>query len=76
MSTPKLENAPAPTTALSAPVVGLTTGEAASRLDQYGPNDPSPPKTRSAFVDFLRLFLNPLVLILLIAAVVPSFWVN
>jgi P-type Mg2+ transporter len=52
---------------------GLTSEEAAVRLAQYGPNDPAPPKHRSAILDFLRLFLNPLVLILLIAAISSIF---
>ncbi len=47
---------------------GLTSQAAAERLAQYGPNDPVVRKRRSAVVDFLRLFLNPLVLVLLIAA--------
>lgn len=74
MSTPKLESAPPQVPALSpAPAAGLTTGEAASRLEQFGPNDPSPPRTRSAVVEFFRLFLNPLVLILLVAAISSIF---
>lgn len=47
---------------------GLTSQEAEARLQQFGPNDPAPPKRRSAVLEFLRLFLNPLVLVLLIAA--------
>jgi len=47
---------------------GLTSETAAERLIQFGPNDPSPRKRRSAVADFLRLFSNPLVLVLLIAA--------
>ncbi|MGA2722706.1 MAG: cation-transporting P-type ATPase [Bryobacteraceae bacterium] len=49
---------------------GLTSQEAEARLKQFGPNDPAPSKHHSAVLDFLRLFLNPLVLILLIAALV------
>jgi len=52
---------------------GLTSQEAAARLDQYGPNEPAPPKRHSAVLDFLRLFLNPLVLILSIAAICSVF---
>ena len=52
---------------------GLTSQEAEARLKQFGPNDPAPPKHHSAVLDFLRLFLNPLVLILLIAALVSAF---
>lgn len=54
-------------------IKGLTYQEAAARLDQYGPNDPAPRKRRSAILEFLRLFLNPLVLILLIAAISSIF---
>jgi len=61
--------------AVSSPAVanGLTSQEAEARLGQFGPNDPAPPKHQSAVVDFLRLFLNPLVLILLIAALLSAF---
>jgi len=52
---------------------GLTSQEAEARLKQFGPNDPAPSKHHSAVLDFLRLFLNPLVLILLIAAAVSAF---
>ena len=50
------------------PLAGLTSQTAVERLAQYGPNDPAPRRRRSALTDFLRLFLNPLVLVLLIAA--------
>jgi Mg2+-importing ATPase len=61
--------------AVSSPAVanGLTSQEAEARLDRFGPNDPAPPKRHSAVLDFLRLFLNPLVLILLIAAAISVF---
>jgi Mg2+-importing ATPase len=52
---------------------GLTSQEAAARLSLFGPNDPAPPQRHSAVLDFLRLFLNPLTLILLIAAAVSAF---
>jgi len=52
---------------------GLTSQEAAARLEQVGPNDPARRQRSSAFAELLRLFLNPLVLILLIAAVVSAF---
>ena len=58
---------------MSAPAAGLTSAEAESRLEQYGPNDPAPPKRRSAVLELLRLFLNPLTLILLIAAGASTF---
>jgi Mg2+-importing ATPase len=56
-----------------AAIVGLTSAEAAARLQQAGPNDPAPGRRSSAIRELLRLFLNPLVLILLIAAVVSAF---
>ena len=52
---------------------GLTSQEAAARLMEFGPNDPTPRRRRSPILDLLRLFLNPLVMILLIAAVASGF---
>jgi Mg2+-importing ATPase len=49
---------------------GLTDEEARKRLDTYGPNDTTGIKRSSGLVQFLRLFLNPLVMILLIASIV------
>ncbi len=49
---------------------GLTGAEASKRLDKYGPNDTTGLKRTSPVVQFLRLFLNPLVAILLVACVV------
>ena len=49
--------------------MGLSSGEVAARLSQYGPNDPTPAKRGRIALDFLELFLNPLVSILLIASV-------
>ena len=68
MTTQNLE-APAALT-LNSPAApqGLTSQEAADRLQQFGPNDPAPAKHHSAVLEFLRLFLHPLVLILLVAA--------
>ena len=51
---------------------GLTSEEAKKRLDKYGPNDTTGIKRSSAIVQFLRLFLNPLVIILLVAALVSA----
>ncbi len=51
---------------------GLTDAEARERLDTYGPNDTSGLKRTSPVVQFLRLFLNPLVAILLVACVVSA----
>ncbi len=47
---------------------GLSSQEAAERLSKYGPNDPAPVKRAAAIVELLFLFLNPLVVILLVAA--------
>jgi len=49
---------------------GLTGEEARGRLDTYGPNDTTGIKRSSGLVQFLRLFLNPLVMILLLASLV------
>lgn len=49
---------------------GLTTQEAATRLEKYGPNDPAPQKENAQLLQLLRLFRNPLVIILLIASLV------
>jgi Mg2+-importing ATPase len=64
---------PVPATADSAAAQGLTSQEAQERLRQFGPNDPAPARPSSAIVDLLRLFLNPLVVILLIAAGASAF---
>ncbi len=47
---------------------GLSSAEAAQRLAEHGPNDPAPRRKRSGAIQLLLLFLNPLVLILLVAA--------
>ena len=52
---------------------GLTSQEAAARLQQFGPNDATPRHTVSAAVELLRLFASPLVLILLMAAILSAF---
>jgi Mg2+-importing ATPase len=51
---------------------GLTSAEATLRLAEQGPNDPAPHKHRSRAREILRLFTNPLVLILLFAAVTSA----
>src|SRR5271165_1963757 len=73
MSTQNLAQPTAQAVGSPAAANGLTSQEAGVRLQQFGPNDPAPPKRHSAVLDFLRLFLNPLVLILLIAAVSSVF---
>jgi len=69
------QNLAEPAQPVGSPAVanGLTSQEAEARLSQFGPNDPSPAKRQSPVLDFLRLFLNPLVLILLIAALLSAF---
>ncbi len=52
---------------------GLTAAEAAKRLESYGRNTLGKQETAGAIVAFLRLFLNPLVAILLISAVMSYF---
>jgi P-type Mg2+ transporter len=56
-----------------AAIVGLTAQEAEARLDQVGPNEPAAKKQRSFLSDLLHQFTNPLVLILLIAAIASAF---
>lgn len=51
---------------------GLTGAEASKRLDTYGPNDMTGLKRTSPVVQFLRLFGNPLIAILLVASVVSA----
>ena len=48
---------------------GLTSEAAAALFAKFGPNDPAPHEHRSAVLELFHLFANPLVLILLIAAV-------
>ncbi len=52
---------------------GLTSADAAERLAQFGPNDPAPRRRHSIFAELLLLFVSPLVIILLIAAVISGF---
>jgi Mg2+-importing ATPase len=52
---------------------GLTSAEAAAKLEEFGPNEPFAAKHRSPIVDLLLLFLNPLAIILLFAAVIAGF---
>src|SRR3974390_1645662 len=63
---------PDPTESSAAPA-GLTAQEAAARLEQFGPNEPAATRRYSFFSDLLRVFKNPLVLILLIAAIASAF---
>jgi P-type Mg2+ transporter len=52
----------------SSPEAGLSSEEAARRLEEYGPNEPAPVRRLSAVVQLLQLFGNPLVVILLVAS--------
>jgi Mg2+-importing ATPase len=54
-------------------ITGLTPQEAAARLDRFGPNEPAATKHHSFLSDLLHVFMNPLTLILLIAAIVSAF---
>jgi Mg2+-importing ATPase len=51
---------------------GLTTEQAQARLDEFGRNEPAPIKRTTPLVELFRLFLNPLVALLLIASVVSA----
>jgi P-type Mg2+ transporter len=51
---------------------GLTSKEAQALLARYGPNDPTPVARGAIARELLALFLNPLVVILLIAAVISG----
>jgi Ca2+-transporting ATPase len=58
---------------------GLNTADAASRLETYGPNKLSEGKKASPLVMFLRQFVNPLLIILLVGAVISGYtghWVD
>jgi hypothetical protein len=52
------------------PSVGLSQREAEKRLQQVGPNDPSPCERGELLLELLVLFVNPLVMILLIAVLI------
>ena len=53
-------------------LVGLTGKEAEERLSQYGPNDPTPVRRGALAYELLILFLNPLVIILLVASIASA----
>jgi P-type Mg2+ transporter len=62
-----------PSLGVAVPGAGLSATEAGRRLAEYGPNDPAPSKKRSALLTLLLLFLNPLAIVLLIAAGFSAF---
>src|SRR5665213_2487940 len=51
---------------------GLTSAEAARRLVQFGPNEPVVARRLSGFLQLLRLFANPLVIILFVASAISA----
>ena len=51
---------------------GLSGAEAARRFVTYGPNEPAPVQRLSAVIQLLRLFANPLVVILLVASAIAG----
>src|SRR6516164_6383279 len=55
-----------------APLRGLTAAEASERLREFGPNDPAPRRRGALFQELLLLFVNPLVVILLIASILSA----
>jgi P-type Mg2+ transporter len=57
---------------LQSSLAGLTSQEAHKRLQQYGPNDTTGLQQIPGVVQFLRLFLNPLIVILIIASIVSA----
>jgi Mg2+-importing ATPase len=52
---------------------GLSSQEAARRLRELGPNQPRRPRLAASTADLLRAAANPLVIILLVAAVFSAF---
>jgi Mg2+-importing ATPase len=59
--------------------VGLTTEQARARLLEVGPNEPAPVQRKTALAQLIRLFANPLIVILLVASFVSAGvgeWVN
>ena len=60
-------------TLLGTSVKGLTTQDAAARLEKYGPNDVSQIRQRPLIIQYLSHFKNLLVIILILAAVISIF---
>ena len=59
--------------------VGLASSEARRRLKEFGFNEPVKTRKSKAVVQFLLLFAQPLIIILLIASAISVFvgdWVN
>jgi len=55
------------------PPTGISSAEAAKRLTEFGPNDTSARQQRHPLFDQLQLLLNPLSIVLLVAAAVSLF---
>ncbi len=55
------------------PRTGLTSAEAERRFAEFGPNEPAPPPSHTFLRAVARLFLNPLIFILLLAAGIAGF---
>ncbi len=73
MSERRLE-IPAPLAGLQAPSYpGLSAAEARRRFDAVGPNEPASAARRGPFEETLRNFANPLILVLLGAAIVSVY---
>ena len=53
-------------------MTGLTTEQVQARSDRFGPNEPAPARSGSLVVSVLHAFMNPLVVILLISAVISA----
>ena len=51
----------------------LSSAEARERLARFGPNDPTAVRRGALALELLTLFLNPLVVILLVASMVSDF---
>jgi P-type Mg2+ transporter len=69
---PSIEPQTAATLGSGLPGGGLTSSEAAARLAEVGPNEPLRVRRLSSVLQLLRLFLNPLVIILLVASAISA----
>ncbi len=73
VSPPRVFTMPPAADETRATIAGLTAQEADARLKQFGPNEPAATQHHSVLSDLLHPFMNPLVLILVIAAVASAF---
>jgi Mg2+-importing ATPase len=65
--------APTELTPPPAVISGLSSAVVRERLARFGPNDPTPVRRGALALEVLALFLNPLVVILLVASLVSAF---